>query len=125
MKYANYRFRARGVNNLGDQMQIIAIDYLYSVMGIPAEEIVYIDYHSLRAYDGEYVILPVTMPMVDYFPNGFADRFSERIIPVFLGVTMVKETLTEKEQIYLRKYEPIGCRDERTLNTMRKYGILS
>ena len=125
MKFGNYRFRARGVNNLGDQMQIIAIDYLYSVMGIPVEEIVYIDYHSLRTYDGEYVILPVTMPMVDYFPNGFADRFSERIIPAFLGVTMVKETLTEKEQIYLRKYEPIGCRDERTLRTMRKYGILS
>ena len=26
MKFANYRFQARGVNNLGDNMQIIAID---------------------------------------------------------------------------------------------------
>ena len=125
MKFANYAFRARGVNNLGDQMQIIAIDHIYRQMGVPRDDIVYIDYHNLRDYDGDYAILPVSMPMVDYFPNGFADRFSDRIIPVFLGVTMVKESLTEKEQTYLRKYAPIGCRDERTLRTMRRYGIMA
>lgn len=125
MKFANYKFNARGVNNLGDQMQIIAIDHIYQTMGIKKEDIVYLDYHELKDYQGEYVILPVSMPMVDYFPNGFADRFSDCIVPVFLGVTMVKESLTEKEQTYLRKYEPIGCRDERTLHTMRRYGIFS
>ena len=63
--------------------------------------------------------------MVDYYPHGFADRFSDRIIPVFLGLTMAKDTLSKEEVNYLKKYEPIGCRDERTLNTMRKYGIIS
>ena len=32
MKFANYKFNARGINNLGDQMQIIAIDKIYQKM---------------------------------------------------------------------------------------------
>jgi hypothetical protein len=41
MKYANYIFHARGVNNLGDKMQLIAIDSIYEQMGIPKEDIIY------------------------------------------------------------------------------------
>ena len=43
MKFANYKFNARGVNNLGDNMQLIAIDSIYERMGIPKEDIIYID----------------------------------------------------------------------------------
>ena len=123
MKFANYQFSARTVTNLGDQMQIIAIDNIYASMGIEKKDIVYLDYRGLKEYDGEYAILPVTMPMVDFYPNGFADRFSDHIIPVFIGLTMVKQSLTECEVNYLKRFAPIGCRDEYTLNTVRKYGI--
>lgn len=41
MKYANYKFYARGVNNLGDNMQLIAIDSIYEQMVIPKEDIIY------------------------------------------------------------------------------------
>ncbi len=123
MKFANYRFQARGVNNLGDNMQIVAIDNIYRQMGIDLNEVVYIDTNDLATYKGEYVILPVTMPLVDYRENGIAGRFSPYIVPVFLGLTMVKETLDPVEVAYYKKYEPIGCRDERTLNTLRKYQI--
>lgn len=125
MRYANYIFNARGVNNLGDNMQIIAIDNIYQEMGIKKEDIVYINTNDLDKYDGEYVVLPVTMPLVDYRENGVAGRFSDRIIPVFLGLTLVKETLLPKEIEYYNRFSPIGCRDERTLNTLRKYGIKS
>ena len=123
MKFANYRFQARGVNNLGDNMQIVAIDHIYTQMGIDLKDVVYIDTNELATYRGEYVILPVTMPLVDYREGGISGRFSPYIIPVFLGLTMVKETLDPVEVAYYKKYEPIGCRDERTLNTLRKYQI--
>lgn len=125
MKFANYKFYARGVNNLGDNMQIIAIDEIYRQMGIKQDEIVYINMHELDVYSGEYVVLPVTMPLVDYKEKGIASRFSDRIIPVFLGLTLVKETLILEEIAYYNRYAPIGCRDERTLSTMRKYHIES
>ncbi len=125
MKFANYSFNARSVNNLGDNMQIIAIDELYKSMGIPKSEIIYINTNELASYNGEYVILPITMPLVDYRIGGISGRFSEHIIPVFLGLTMVKDTLLPEEIAYFARMAPIGCRDERTLNTLRNYGINS
>lgn len=125
MKFANYTFFARGVNNLGDNMQLIAVDYIYKFMNLSKEDIVYIDKNELSSYNGEYVILPVTMPLIDYTENGICGRFSEHILPVFFGLTLVTEYLLTQEIVYYHKYEPIGCRDERTLNTMRKYGIQS
>jgi hypothetical protein len=123
MKFANYSFHARGVNDLGDNMQIIAIDEIYKKMGVDLGDVIYIDNQDLATYKGEYVILPITMPLVDYRQNGIAGRFSPKIVPVFLGLTMVKDTLMPEEVTYYNKYSPIGCRDERTLNTLRKYGI--
>ncbi len=125
MRFANYRFNAKGVNNLGDNMQILAIDEIYKSMGIDLNEVVYIPTDQLDSYDGEYVVLPVTMPLVDYRERGIAGRFSPRIIPVFLGLTMVKDTLEHEEVAYYKRFEPIGCRDERTLQTMRSYQIQS
>lgn len=125
MKFANLTFQARGINSIGDNMQLIAIDNLYKKMGITESEIIYIDYHKLADYDGDYVVLPISMPMVDYIQDGLAGRFSPRIIPVFLGLTMVRQYLYKKEVEYLKKYEPIGCRDEWCLNTLRKYNIKS
>ncbi|WP_425806413.1 polysaccharide pyruvyl transferase family protein [Desulfitobacterium sp. Sab5] len=123
MKFANYLFNARKVNNLGDNMQLIAIDQIYERMGIPQKDIVYIDKNELSTYKGEYVILPVTMPLIDYIDGGISARFSDHIVPVFLGLTLVTDTLLPEEVEYYRRFEPIGCRDERTLNTLRRYSI--
>lgn len=125
MKYANIDFKACVINNIGDQLQILALDNIYHIMGVKPDDIVYLDYHQLSDYSGEYVLLPVVMPMSDYFPHGFADRFSDRIIPVFFGLTSVKQTLSNEEVEYLKRWQPIGCRDEYTLNVLRKYGITS
>lgn len=123
MKYANYKFYAKGVNNLGDNMQLIAIDSIYDRMGIPKEDIIYIDKNEISTYKGEYVVLPVTMPLVDYTEDGICGRFSDHIIPVFLGLTLIKDSLLPKEVAYYNRFQPIGCRDERTMDTLRKYGI--
>ena len=123
MKYANYKFDARGVNNLGDNMQLIAIDSIYERMGIPKKDIIYIDKNETSTYKGEYVVLPVTMPLIDYTEGGICGRFSNYIIPVFLGLTLAKDSLMPQEVEYYNRFEPIGCRDERTMNTLRKYSV--
>ncbi len=125
MKYANYFLKSNYFNSLGDQIQILSIDYLYKCMGIPKSEIVYINKNDLWKYDGEPVILPVTMPLVEWRENGLAGMFSKQITPVYLGLTLAKDMLTPIEIKYLKKFAPVGCRDERTYNTMQKYGINS
>ena len=123
MRYANYSYHGKNINNLGDQIQILTIDYIYKKMGIDKSDVIYIDKDALGSYDGEQVILPVSMPLIDYKEHGFAEMFSPKICPVFLGLTMAKDTLLQEEVSYLKRFEPIGCRDERTLDTMRRYDI--
>ncbi|MEG2654034.1 MAG: polysaccharide pyruvyl transferase family protein, partial [Ruthenibacterium sp.] len=107
----------------GDQAQILAIDYLYREMGIAPEEIVYIDKDALPFYDGEPVLLPVSMPLVDYKEGGISEMFSPKITPVFLGLTLAKDTLLPGEVAYYKQHEPVGCRDERCYDILRGYGI--
>ena len=42
MKFANLKFNARGINNIGDNLQLIAIDNIYKEMGIDLNDIIYI-----------------------------------------------------------------------------------
>ena len=56
MKFANISMQRSGLNNLGDNMQLLAIDNLYNYMGIDRNEIVRIDFYDLNTYSGEYVL---------------------------------------------------------------------
>ena len=123
MKFANYLLNIHGTNYIGDYIQIIAIDELYKRMGIPEAEIIYLTFDQLQVYKGEYVVLPVAVPLMNYYEDGYAEMFSDHVIPVFLGLTMIKDILSEKEVQYFQRFEPVGCRDERTLQIMRQYGI--
>ena len=123
MRFANYIYHGRKINNLGDHVQILTIDYLYSIMGIPKSEIVYIDIEELSSYSGPDVYLPVSMPLVNYCEHGVAGMFSEHIYPVFFGVTTPKTSLLPEEVEYYKKHEPIGCRDEQAYSTMCKYDV--
>lgn len=123
MRYANFAHNGKTINSIGDQMQILAIDYLYEKMGISLNEVIYINKDDLRFYDGEEVILPVAFPLFDYCEGGLQNWFSKKIKPIFLGHTIFKDSLSNEEVIFYRKHEPIGCRDERMYNTLSKYGI--
>ena len=123
MKFANYKYHGRNINNLGDHIQIMTIDYLYGEMGIEPSEIIYIDVNELRSYDGPPVLLPVSLPLVNYCEHGVAGMFSPKITPVFFGLTMPKTHLQPEEVEYYKKHEPVGCRDEQAYNTMTRYGI--
>lgn len=124
LKYANMTFNARGVNNLGDNIQLIALDAIYkNEFHLSTDDIVYINKNDLDKYDGERVILPISLAMIDYV--NWNERFSDKIIPLFLGLSIEKDFLNPEDVTFFKKHEPIGCRDERTYHTMQSYGIES
>ncbi|MBE5916751.1 MAG: polysaccharide pyruvyl transferase family protein [Pseudobutyrivibrio ruminis] len=108
--------------NLGDPVQTIAVLHLYKQMGIPENEIVHIGMQHLKDYNGEYVILPIIGVGI---VGDYAPPYSERIIPIFISSHFVLDELTQEQISYLNHHAPIGCRDEWSLNTMRKYNIPS
>ncbi len=108
--------------NYGDVVQDFACEYLLSLIGIQQEEMIEIPIAQSASYDGEYVIVPIYNAMLDGYYSG-EHRFSERIIPVFLGFTTDLACLPNEMCAYLKRYEPIGCRDEYTFRLLRRYGI--
>lgn len=126
MRYANLQFSGRETHNLGDNIQIMAIDRLYEKMGIKADTITRIpvsDLSSYRSPDGQKLLLPISFPFLDYVEDGLAGRFSDDIKPIFLGLTHMNKRYSEKEISFLKKHEPIGCREEYTYNNLKRYGI--
>ena len=124
LKYANMTFNARGVNNLGDNIQLIALDAIYkNKFRLSTDDVVYINKNDLNKYDGERVVLPISLAMTDY--ADWNDRFSDKIVPLFLGLSIAKDFLRPEDVSFFKKHEPIGCRDERTYHTMQSYGIES
>ena len=122
-RYANYKYNGRYLNNLGDHIQILAIDNLYANMGINKDKIVYINMEDLATYNGARVKLPVAFPLLRYNENGIAGMFSDKIEPVFIAFTVAKWFLEKEEVAYLKRAEPIGCRDEHTYQLLCKYEI--
>ena len=49
--------------------------------------------------------------------------FSDKIYPVFLGLSILTDSLNVNDKKYLMKFSPIGCRDIHTLNIMKKNQI--
>lgn len=126
MKYANFVFTGRETHNLGDNLQLMAIGNLYEFMDVHEEDIVKIPYNELASWEaesGEKVILPISFPFLEYKSNGLSGMFSTGIVPVFLGLTLLNDTISAKDMLFLKEHEPIGCRDEYTYNNLKRAGI--
>lgn len=111
--------------NLGDSFEILAIEQLYKKMGISKHNIIDIDIYSLGQYDGDYLILPINFNIVPSLFGIDILKVSDKIIPVFLGLSLAQTSLTPELEHFFKCYEPIGCRDERTMILLRKHGIIS
>lgn len=125
MKYANIIFdgnRSSAVN-IGDDLQLVAVENLYTEMGVNYADVVRIGLSQLSSYDGEYVILPVSFPLYGYRDGLNITMFSPKIIPVFLGLSVMGGNISEEEIVYLRRFEPIGCRDYYTVKWLRGKNI--
>ena len=107
--------------NIGDDIQALAIYRIYKMMGISDDEIIYVDFHELKTYNREYVVLPINFNLQTDFD---VIPFNEKIIPCFIGLSLFATVDFSMNIVeYLKKYEPIGCRDEQTMILLRKYGI--
>jgi len=109
--------------NVGAIFMTMAIENIYLEMGIDINDVIEIKINDVDTYDGDYVLLPICMHVTRDATCKKVFRMSPRIIPVFLALSVIDTELSKGEIRYLRQYEPIGCRDEQTLKTMRKYNI--
>lgn len=131
MKYANFSTLGRMSVNIGDYLQFIVTDYLYSLMGVDENEVVRISFDEVETYDGEAVILPFCYSFI-YFVKSGKISISNKIKSVFLAVTLstidqfmnLDEFFSDDDnRAYFLKHSPVGCRDEITYNIFVKYGI--
>lgn len=102
--------------NVGDVFQTLAWDRIYAQCGIPAERIVNVSRYDLRMYNGEDVLLP----MNGWFGIGRgADVFplSPRIRPLFIGYHNIHKDDARR----LPGDCMIGCRDEKTLDSVAPF----
>jgi len=125
MKYANIIMNREGRCTIGDDLQLLAIENLYSHMGINYDDVVRIPFSELATYKGEYVILPLSFPFHGYYNGTCITNFSNRIIPVFFGFATLTTNYCIEDLEYIKKYEPIGCRDQYTMEALRRKGIFS
>lgn len=113
----------RSFINLGDGMQAEAILQLYDHMGIARSDVVRISINDVNDYCGEPLVLPININMslnwiLDIFP------MPPLLYPVFLGLSyFASAQLPDQLVEWFRHFEPIGCRDESTLELMRRSGI--
>lgn len=129
MKYGlilhNYGDRAQVFPgyNIGDVIQTIALENIYEHMGIERQQIAHIPLCDIHDYSGEYTLLPMCGMALG---TGFVPfPISYRIIPVFISAHILTSELSSEAVDFLRTYQPIGCRDEHSLNIMRRYNILA
>lgn len=123
MKWGVLEYKNPKVINIGDGMQILSVVELYESMGIKKDELIRIDYFALQTYEGEEVVLPICFPFYGYQKNNRITCFSPKIRPVFLALSLFDTNLEEDEILYLKQFEPIGCRDEFTAEGLKKKGI--
>lgn len=113
---ANEKNKER-IINIGDLFMCLAVKRIYEKMEIPKDEIVEIQTYDFEDYDGEYIVLPMN------FYESYL-RISPRILPTFLALSLEwEQEWSEKEINMLRRFSPIGCRDERTMRELHKLGI--
>lgn len=123
MRYGVLEYKNPYCINIGDAMQIISVLNLYRKMGIDEKDVIRVNYFDLQTYNGEEVLLPICFPFYGYNSKNKVTCFSSKITPIFLSLSLFDTNLDEDEVDYLKKYEPIGCRDAFTTEGLNKKGI--
>ncbi len=116
MKFANLVLDVNSsMVNLGDWIQIFAIENLYNYMGIDYADVVRIKVSELSEYEGEDVILPINYPFYGFY------NLSTKIYPVYLGISLIN--IAVADGLHMKQFQPIGCRDYHTLMECKKAGL--
>lgn len=113
-----YPHNPSGIFNIGDYIQSIAARQFIGKADC------YINREHLDEYRGE----PVKIIMNGWYMHQPANwPPSEDIVPLFVAIHINKsaeKTMLSPEGVsYLKKHQPIGCRDYHTLGLLQKHGI--
>lgn len=103
--------------NIGDLFMCLSIKKIYDSMMIPDENIVPLQTYDFETWEGEYLVLPM-----NFYESSL--RLSPRILPVFLALSLEwEQEWSSSDMELLRRFAPIGCRDELTMRELYKRGI--
>lgn len=140
MKYGRYLMhylkndsfvdKENAIANLGDSIQALAMDSIYEQIGIGKEEIRYIKRDFANTYTGE---LTDVVLYTEFIKDNVAKRLSVsdkiRIKSIVSAVfyndfSALNEGFSESYDL-IKKLQPIGARDEKSLKILKKNGIES
>lgn len=103
-------------NNVGDDVQTVAVE-----QHLPHVDF-YVRRDDLKNYDGERCLLV----MNGWFaPSESSWPPSDKIVPIFFGFHAERrsQATLNKHVDYLKRHEPIGCRDSATVDLMKSIGV--
>lgn len=114
----------RDWQNIGDYVQSYAMIQILEEMHL-TDTIEMISRFDLTTYDGDYILLMMNsfniLTKQLHFPI-IVHPISNKIIPCYISYHL-PSTLSPNIANFLRQNGPIGCRDEYTMNNMRKNNI--
>lgn len=120
MKEKKYGVIWAPTTNIGDDIQTLAAINFLNKKGV--KDFTFINRESLHDYDGE----PVNVIMNGWFLHA-PKRFppSNRINPIFLSFHVQKDCLdlVKNNKSFFKKHEPIGCRDQATVDLFLNQGV--
>lgn len=104
--------------NLGDTVQTLAQIELFKKLGIT--DYILVDRENLSRYSGQHVNLLMGawyMHKHHRFPP------SKKINPICMSIHLQGSRLLQKDCKYFLKYQPIGCRDEATVQLFKDFQV--
>lgn len=117
-RYDHFKGSRRQLSiNIGDNIQSIAVRLLLNKIGVPDERITPLNRDNLSKYKGH----ALSLVMNGVF-SGHCFPIPDQIKPIFIGFCTNERTIF-KYWDYLKKHEPIGCRDSYTTGLLLSYGI--
>ncbi len=104
--------------NIGDDIQTLAaINFLQKKR---VNDYVLVNREELNSYSGE----PINVLMNGWFIHNINHYPpSDKIKPIFISFHIARPKLIQRNINYFKKYEPIGCRDQATVNLFKEHGI--
>lgn len=113
----------RALLNIGDAAEYKVVDQLLEKIDRNSSRHE-LSIDELKSYRGEDLIVPLNIALDSYIGyNSILDNLSPNIIPVFLGMSFAEPRLNPEQIACLKRYQPIGCRDERSYQLMVENGI--
>lgn len=106
--------------NLGDNIQSMSIKRLFSYCGIGEEQTIKCSYFGAGSLSE-----PCALILQGHFSRHYNMDFmyNPNICPVFLGFALMDAHLLPDEIRYIKKFEPVLCRDEFTKTVLNRYDI--